>query len=145
MSLHPWVGGSQAEEAQTLGVILFCVGVGIIFLAGLDYRGWPSRFFSLEKRVSGLRYWILLIPSLPLLFLGMFFVSLMQSNPSTLPLVWICSCVFSMSAPMMLATHRLNDVGRAKTWAFLVLIPIINVLFLLILGAIPSKEELKLE
>ena len=96
--------------------------------------------FSFESRIKRSTFWKIIIPVF-LLSLGLSIVFEAEGDPPGLllstaglilsvPLVWVLYATY---------IKRLHDPGKSGWYALVVLIPLINLLFILYLGFIPGN------
>jgi uncharacterized membrane protein YhaH (DUF805 family) len=102
-------------------------------------NGKPS-LFSFESRIKRSTFWKIIIPVL-LISLGLSIVFEAEGDPQGLllstaglilsvPLVWVLYATY---------IKRLHDLGKSGWYALVVLIPLINLLFILYLGFVPGN------
>ncbi len=99
----------------------------------------PS-FFSFENRIKRSTFWKITIPVFLISF-GFSIVFEAEGNPPGLllsiaglilgvPLIWVLYATY---------IKRLHDLGKSGWYALVVLIPLINLLFILYLGFVPGN------
>jgi uncharacterized membrane protein YhaH (DUF805 family) len=99
-----------------------------------------SSLFSFESRIKRSTFWKIIIPVL-LISLGLSIVFEAEGDPQGLllsiaglilsvPLVWVLYAAY---------IKRLHDLGKNGWYALLVLVPLINLLFILYLGFVPGN------
>lgn len=99
----------------------------------------PS-FFSFENRIKRSTFWKITIPVFLISF-GFSIVFEAEGNPPGL-LLSIAGLILSIPLIWVLyATYikRLHDLGKSGWYALVVLIPLINLLFILYLGFVPGN------